>query len=218
MLPNGGWRIPVEPAEDSGPAVFNPLRARKSYVLTASTSFDREPRRRVLRTKTMALSMLFCPAFTYRAGSARHAGVKRSSVHMNEAAARAAWLAKQGGGGGGPDSTPQATGEIPPWGAELIDMAEMCNQGTDFACNMLSSEDGSKLAWLLTQPVASPGSKVAAMLGGGGGGGAQGMQPGMQSLGFQSQGGGPGGMPPPGGGPPGRGQGGMQGGMQQQGM
>ena len=66
-------------------------------------------------------------------------------------------------------------------------MAEMCNDGSDYACKQLASEDASKVAWLMTQPAGAPGTKVAAALGGGGGGGAP--PPGMQ----QQQG-----MPPPG--------------------
>eukprot|EP00964_Phaeocystis_antarctica_P003995 scaffold2134_cov65-Phaeocystis_antarctica.AAC.3 len=90
--------------------------------------------------------------------------------------------------------------EIPEWGQELIDMGEMCNEGTDFACKQLSSEGADKLAWLMSQPVGAPGTKVAAMLGGGGGGG--GPPPGM-------------GGPPPGMGGPPPGMGGPPPGMQQ---
>ena len=67
-----------------------------------------------------------------------------------------------GGGGGGSN---------PPWGAELIAMAEMCNGGTEYACSQISSEEQAKKDWLRNQPCASPGSKAAAALGGGGGGG-----------------------------------------------
>ena len=57
------------------------------------------------------------------------------------------------------------SGEAPAWGAELISMAEMCNEGTEYACSALSSEEGAKLAWLAKQDVASPGSKAAAAIG-----------------------------------------------------
>ena len=43
-------------------------------------------------------------------------------------------------------------------------MAEMCNEGTEYACSALSSEEAAKLAWLAKQDVASPGSKVAAVV------------------------------------------------------
>ena len=53
--------------------------------------------------------------------------------------------------------------EAPAWGAELISMAEMCNEGTEYACTALSSEEAARLAWLAKQEVAAAGSKVAAM-------------------------------------------------------
>ena len=50
-------------------------------------------------------------------------------------------------------------------------MAEMCNEGKEYACAALSaadptlsSEDKAKLVWLAKQDVASPGSKVAKVL------------------------------------------------------
>ena len=68
-----------------------------------------------------------------------------------------------------PPAAPKAAAEeeeeAPAWGAELISMAEMCNEGTEYACSALSSEEAAKLAWLAKQAVASPGSKVAAAIG-----------------------------------------------------
>ena len=48
----------------------------------------------------MAFSMIFCPAMSFRAGLSPLRGAMRSSVHMNQASAKAAWLAKQSGGDG----------------------------------------------------------------------------------------------------------------------
>ena len=55
---------------------------------------------------------------------------------------------------------PAASGEAPAWGAELISMAEMCNEGTEYACTALSSEEAARLAWLAKQDVASPSSRA----------------------------------------------------------
>ena len=41
--------------------------------------------------------------------------------------------------------------ELPPWGAELVSVAEMCNEGKEYACAALSSEARAKLAWLAKQ-------------------------------------------------------------------
>ena len=125
-------------------------------------------------------SMLIRPA-GFRTSSAAQSAAKRSCVRMDEAAAKAAWLARQdqamGRGGGSAPATGGASGggggggggggSNPPWGAELIAMAEMCNGGTEYACSQLSSEEQAKKDWLRNQPCASPGSKAAAALGGG---------------------------------------------------
>jgi hypothetical protein len=81
-------------------------------------------------------------------------------------AAKAAWLSSQKKA---PSNAPKAAAaaaaeDAPAYGSELISMAEMCNEGTEFACTALLSEDAAKLAWLAKQDVASPGSKVAALL------------------------------------------------------
>ena len=167
------------------------------------------------------LSMLFaCPGFAFRAGPTPHGSARLSAVRMAPpGAVKAAWPASQ------PRCFPKM--EISEADQkEMTDMAEMCNDGSDYACKQLASEDAAKVAWLMTQPAGAPGTKVAAALGGGGGGGApppgmqqqQGMPPpemqqGTAPPGMQ-QGMPPGGGMPPPGGFPGGGPGGGPGGMQ----
>ena len=50
--------------------------------------------------KIMVLSMIFCPAMSFRAGLSPLRGSTRSSVHMSQVSAKAAWLAKQSDGDG----------------------------------------------------------------------------------------------------------------------
>ena len=47
----------------------------------------------------MAFSMIFCPCMSFRAGPSPLRGSLRSSVHMSQVSAKAAWLAKQNGDG-----------------------------------------------------------------------------------------------------------------------
>ena len=53
----------------------------------------------------------------------------------------------------GPAAAPGDDADLPPWGEELLDLAEACNQGVEYACDALQWEDKEKLAWLATRDV-----------------------------------------------------------------
>ena len=73
----------------------------------------------------------------------------------------------------GPASAPAAAAaaggdgaDLPPWGAELLDLATACNQGLGYACDALQAEDTERLAWLATRDVAQPVGGVPTRVGG----------------------------------------------------
>lgn len=73
----------------------------------------------------------------------------------------------------GPASAPAAAAaaggdgaDLPPWGAELLDLATACNQGIGYACDALQAEDKDRLAWLATRDVVQPVGGVPTRVGG----------------------------------------------------